>query len=54
VIGAKWVFKNKQGEDGEIVRNTARLVTQGFSRVKGLDFGEHLLMLLILRPLGLF
>jgi hypothetical protein len=26
VIGTKWVFKNKQGEDGEVVRNKARLV----------------------------
>jgi hypothetical protein len=40
VIGTKWVFKNKQGEDGEIVRNKAHLVAQGFSHVEGLDFGE--------------
>jgi hypothetical protein len=40
VIGTKWVFKNKQGEDGEIVRNKARLVAQGFSQVEGLNFGE--------------
>jgi hypothetical protein len=40
VIGTKWVFKNKQGEDGEVVRNNARLVNQGFSQVEGLDFGE--------------
>jgi hypothetical protein len=40
VIGTKWVFKNKQGEDGEIVRNKARLVAQGYSQVEGLDFGE--------------
>jgi hypothetical protein len=33
-------FKNKQGEDGEIVRNKARLVAQGFSQVEGLDFGK--------------
>jgi hypothetical protein len=26
VIGTKWVFKNKQEEHGEIVRNKARLV----------------------------
>jgi hypothetical protein len=31
VIGMKWVFKNKQGEDGEVVRNKARLVAQGYS-----------------------
>jgi hypothetical protein len=34
------VFKNKQGEDGKVVRNKARLVAQGFSQVEGLDFGE--------------
>jgi hypothetical protein len=33
-------FKNKQGEDGEIVRNKARHVAQGFSQVEGIDFGE--------------
>jgi hypothetical protein len=31
VIGTKWVSKNKQGEDGEIVRNKAHLVAQGLS-----------------------
>jgi hypothetical protein len=40
VIGTKWVFKNKQGEYGEIVRNKARHIAQGFSQVEGLDFGE--------------
>jgi hypothetical protein len=39
VIGTKWVFKNNNGEDGEIVRNKARLVAQGFSQ-QGLNFGE--------------
>jgi hypothetical protein len=52
VIGTKWVFKNKQGEDREIVRNKAHLVAQGFSQVKSLDFGRLLLLLLVLRPLG--
>jgi hypothetical protein len=40
VIETKWVFKNKQMDDSEIVRNKARLVAQGFSQVEGLDFGE--------------
>jgi hypothetical protein len=40
VIRTKWIFKNKQGEDGEVVRNKARLVAQGFSQVEGLDFVE--------------
>jgi hypothetical protein len=33
-------LKNKQGEDGEVVRNKARLVAQGYNQVEGLDFGE--------------
>jgi hypothetical protein len=40
VIGTKWVFKNKQEKDGEVVRNKAHLAAQGFSPVEGLDFGE--------------
>jgi hypothetical protein len=40
VIGTKWVFKTKQGEDGEVVRNKARLVAQGYGQVEGVDFGE--------------
>jgi hypothetical protein len=40
VIGTKWAFKNKQGEDGEVVRNKAHLFAQGFSQVEGLEFRE--------------
>jgi hypothetical protein len=40
VIGTNWVLKNKQWEDGEVVRNKARLVAQGYNQVEGLDFGE--------------
>jgi hypothetical protein len=40
VIGTKWVFKNKQDQDGIVVRNKAKLVAQGYTQVEGLDFGE--------------
>jgi hypothetical protein len=40
VIGTKWVFHNKQDENGVIVRNKARLVAQGYTQVEGLDFNE--------------
>jgi hypothetical protein len=40
VIRTKWVFRNKQDQDGIVVRNKARLVAQGYSQVKGLDFKE--------------
>src|SRR5438105_15192868 len=39
-IGTKWVFKNKQGEDGVVVRNKARLVAQGYSQKEGIDYEE--------------
>jgi hypothetical protein len=40
VIGTKWVFKNKQDQDGIVVRNKARLVAQGYTQVEGLDYNE--------------
>ncbi|WVZ80171.1 hypothetical protein U9M48_027670 [Paspalum notatum var. saurae] len=40
VIGTKWVFRNKQDDEGNIVRNKARLVAKGYSHVEGIDFGE--------------
>jgi hypothetical protein len=40
VIGTKWVFRNKQDQDGIVVKNKARLVAQGYTQVEGLDFGE--------------
>ena len=40
VIGTKWIFKNKQDENGIVMRNKARLVAQGFSQVEGIDYGE--------------
>ena len=40
VIGTKWVFCNKQDENGVVTRNKARLVAQGFTQVEGLDFEE--------------
>ena len=30
MIGTKWVFWNKQDQDGIVVRNKARLVAQGY------------------------
>jgi hypothetical protein len=54
VIGTKWVFKNKQGEDGEIVRNKAHLVAQGFSQVEVLDFGETFSLVAHLEAIRIF
>jgi hypothetical protein len=40
VIGTKWVFRNKQDNQGIVVRNKARLVAKRLSQVEGLDFRE--------------
>jgi hypothetical protein len=39
-IGTKWVWKNKEGEKGEEVRNKSRLVAEGFSQKEGIDYEE--------------
>lgn len=40
IIGSKWVFRNKLDEDGVVTRNKARLVVQGYSQQKGIDYDE--------------
>jgi hypothetical protein len=40
VIETKWVYRNKQDQDGIVIRNKARLVAQGYTQVEGLDFRE--------------
>ena len=40
VIGTKWIFKNKQDDRGQVIRNKARLVAPDFTQVEGFDFGE--------------
>jgi hypothetical protein len=40
IIGSKWIFKNKLNEQGQVIRNKARLVCKGYAQIEGLDFGE--------------
>jgi hypothetical protein len=40
IIGSKWIFKNKLNEQGQVVRNKARLVFKGYAQIEGLDFDE--------------
>jgi hypothetical protein len=39
IIGTKWVFRNKQDDQGVIVRNKARIVAKGFSQDEGIVLG---------------
>ncbi|GKC98631.1 copia protein [Tanacetum coccineum] len=37
IIGTKWVYRNKLGENGIVTRNKARLVAQGYNQQEGLE-----------------
>ena len=54
VIGSKWVFKNKMNEQGQIVRNKARLVCKGYAQVEGQDFDETFATTEILEAIRMF
>ena len=40
IIGTKWIFHNKTNEEGNVIRNKARLVAQKYSQMKGVDHDE--------------
>jgi len=40
IIETKWVFKNKLNEQGEVTRNKAKLVAQGYIQQEGIDYTE--------------
>nr|GEW35111.1 hypothetical protein [Tanacetum cinerariifolium] len=39
-IGTKWVLKNRKDERGIVIRNKARLVVQGYTQEKGINYEE--------------
>lgn len=41
VIGKKWIFRNKLNEKGKVIKNKARLVSQGYSQKEGIDYDEN-------------
>ena len=40
IIGTKWIFHNKTDEEGNVFRNKARLIAQGYSQMEGVDYDE--------------
>ena len=42
IIGTKWIFHNKTSEKGNVIRNKACLVAQGYSQMEGVNYDETL------------
>ena len=40
IIDTKWIFCNKIDDEGNMIRNKARLVAQGYSQMEGVDYDE--------------
>ncbi|KAD0241433.1 hypothetical protein E3N88_44569 [Mikania micrantha] len=53
-IGTKWVFRNKTDENGQIIKNKARLVVQGFSQEEGIYYDETFAPVARLEAIRLF
>lgn len=48
ITGCKWIFKIKKKPDGVVKRYKARLVANGFSQEKGVDYFDA--FSLIIKP----
>nr|GEU39420.1 hypothetical protein [Tanacetum cinerariifolium] len=53
-IGSKWVFRNKKDERGIVIRNKARLVAQGHTQEKGIDYDEVFALVARIKAIWLF
>lgn len=40
IVGCRWVYTNKKDQTGNVVKFKARLVAQGFSQLKGINYDE--------------
>ena len=54
VIGTKCFFKNKLNENGEVIRNKARLVCKRYAQQEGIDFEETFALVARLEAIRMF
>nr|GEZ20809.1 hypothetical protein [Tanacetum cinerariifolium] len=53
-LSTKWVFRNKNDENGIVIRNKARLVAQGYTQEKGIDYDEFFSPVVRIEAIRLF
>nr|GEY37542.1 ribonuclease H-like domain-containing protein [Tanacetum cinerariifolium] len=53
-IGTKWVFRNKKDKKGIVIRNKARLVTQGYIQEEGINYDEVFTSVVRIEAIRLF
>nr|GEX05242.1 ribonuclease H-like domain-containing protein [Tanacetum cinerariifolium] len=53
-IGSKWVYRNKKDERGIVIRNKARLVTQGHTQEEGIYYEEVFASVARIKAIWLF
>ncbi|GKE21860.1 retrovirus-related pol polyprotein from transposon TNT 1-94, partial [Tanacetum coccineum] len=54
IIGSKWIFRNKRDETGIVIKNKARLVTQGYIQEKCIDYDETFASIARLEAIRIF
>ncbi|GJT34580.1 putative ribonuclease H-like domain-containing protein [Tanacetum coccineum] len=53
-IGVKWIFKNKTDKRGIVIRNKARLVAQGYTQEKGIEYDDVFALVARIEAIRLF
>ncbi|GKA25288.1 putative ribonuclease H-like domain-containing protein, partial [Tanacetum coccineum] len=53
-IGTKWVFRNKKDKRGIVIKNKARLVTQGYTQEEKIDYDEVFALVARIKAIRIF
>nr|GEW80806.1 retrovirus-related Pol polyprotein from transposon TNT 1-94 [Tanacetum cinerariifolium] len=54
IIGSIWVFRNKRDATRNVIKNKARLVSQGYNQQKGIDYDETFALVARLEAIRIF
>nr|GEV97417.1 retrovirus-related Pol polyprotein from transposon TNT 1-94 [Tanacetum cinerariifolium] len=54
IIGTKWILKNKMDENGVVIKNKARPVSQGFKQEERIDYDESFTPVARLKAVRIF